>query len=125
MEKKKEFSIRYDLLEKKILKQKDEVASHHLNYVLKQNISNKKLEMNQLSRNLSSLNSMKINKINSKEGEKTGKDVNNTSMKFILNYDQIEEIREKSNLIYAKNLEKIDLEFKEKSQKLLLPLIKK
>ena len=125
MEKKKEFSIKYNSLEKKISKQKDGVENHHIKSVLKQNISDKKLEMSELSHDLSSSNGVKINKINFKQDENSEKDLNKSNRKHMLNYDQIEEIRKQTNLITRKNIEKIDLEFKEKSQKLLLPLIKK
>lgn len=125
MEKKVEFSIKFNSLEEKILKQKNDALNHHMNYVLKQSVSNRKVEINDLNRNSSDLNFGKRNKIKYKTGGNPSKDRVIANEKCLLTYEQIEEIRNYSYLITQKNIEKIDSEFKEKSQKLLLPLIKK
>lgn len=129
-----EFAEKYSNLSKKISKQRADALKHHFDYVMKQSALNTEEEINELlNKNLKKYEETKddgdkkitLKKIKYKTGGGPSKSRVIANERYRLSYEEIEKIRKYSHFVCQKNVEKIELEFKEKSQKLMLPLIKK
>lgn len=131
MNSKIEFIEKYKELSKKISKQRRDALENHLEYVMKQSIVNNQSENlpkseTELEKALDDSNKLlKIRKIKYKQGGGPSKTRVIANEKYKISYQEISKLREYSHYACQKNIEKIEVELKEKTQKLILPLIRK
>lgn len=110
-------------LSKQLSYQRTYALKQYLNYTLKQH--NLNLQMNQSKEEEESEKSNSgQRKVKFKPGGGPAKDRIMINEKYELTHEQINQIRKLSFLFCQKSILQIDVDLKEKSQKLMLPLIK-
>jgi hypothetical protein len=138
MSKKLEFIEKYTQLSKRISKQRLDILKHHFEFVMKQTGATKiddnpitKAEVpvslqedSKVAKNNDQRNNNRV-KIKYMPGGGPSKTRVIIDEKYKLPYQEISKLREYSHFICEKNVEKMDLELKEKTQKIMLPLIKR
>ena len=111
---KKEFIEKYIRMSREISQQRADTLKHYFNYTLKQSaLKSYKIE-----------NDKEANRVKFKPGGTPSRDRVIAGEKLTLTLAQINELREYSHTYCQKNIEKIDIDLKERTQKLMLPLIK-
>ena len=113
-----EFVERFSSLSNKLSAQRIDALRNHLENTLKQH------EMSKIIEDAEAAKAKSQKKIKFKSGFGPSKDRQIFGERFKLTFEQINEIRKYSHYFCQNNLQKIDVEQKEKTQKLMLPLIK-
>ncbi len=108
-------------LSKKLSSQRSYALKHYLNYTVKQHEMN--LTMNQQQEAAEANKSTKT-RVKFKSGGGPARDRIIVNEKLELSHDQINQIRKLSFLFCQKSILQVDIDMKEKTQKLMLPLIK-
>jgi hypothetical protein len=119
---KKEFIEKYIRMSREISQQRADTLKHYFNYTLKQSALNELEERLQKSYKIE--NDKEANRVKFKPGGTPSRDRVIAGEKLTLTLAQINELREYSHTYCQKNIEKIDIDLKERTQKLMLPLIK-
>ena len=136
MNKKLKFIEKYSELSARISRERQDTLRHHINYIIRQHSNN--LKENELIKNSNSEtdNSSKkandakqdtsklIRKIKYKAGGGPARDRVIANERYNLSLEEVEEIRKSTHLFSKMNLIQIDIERKEKTKHILLPLIK-
>ncbi len=119
---KKEFIEKYKKLSREISVQRADTLKYYFNYTLKQSALNELEE--RLQQSYKTSNEIDTSREKFKAGGTPSRDRVVAGEKLTLTLAQIDEIRQYSHTYCQKNIEKIDIDLKERTQKLMLPLIK-
>lgn len=118
-----EFIKEFIDISNKLSKQRIFALKHYLNYTAKQNAINLSAEAEQSS-DTSRTDNQSIKKVKFKPGGGPSKTRVIVNEKYNLTHEQINQIRKLSFLFCQKSIVQIDVDLREKTQKLLLPIIK-
>ncbi len=108
-------------LSRKLSSQRSYALKHYLNYTVKQHELN--LAMNQQQESVE-VNRSSRRRVKFKTGGGPAKDRVIVNEKIELTHEEINQIRKLSFLFCQKSILQVDIDMKEKTQKLMLPLIK-
>ena len=118
-----EFMKEFVDISNKLSKQRVFALKHYLNYTAKQNAINILADTEENLETSRSSNPS-IKKVKFKPGGGPSKTREIVNEKYNLTHEQINQIRKLSFLFCQKSIVQIDVDLKEKTQKLLLPIIK-
>ena len=119
---KKEFIEKYKKMSQKISRRRADTLRHYFSYALKQSALNELDD--RIAENFFTESQLRAEKrVKFKPGGTPSRDRVIVNEKLTLGLKQIEEMREYSHAFCQKNIEKIELDLKERTQKLLLPSI--
>jgi hypothetical protein len=123
---KREFSEKYKNVSKEISRQRAQTLKHYFSYTLKQSALNELEDRLQDTYRAAAVSNemAAMNRVKFKPGGTPSKDRVIVKEKLTLTLAQLEENREYSHTYCRKNIEKIDVDLKERTQKLMLPVIK-
>ena len=118
------FIEKYIKISKELSQQRADTLRHYFNYALKQSVINELDD--RLEENFKYMNDPAevIKKVKFKPGGTPSRDRIIVNEKLNLTLAQIEEIRKYSHAYCQRNIEKINIDLKERTQKLMLPKIK-
>lgn len=118
-----DFLKNFSVLSRKLSNQRTYALKHYLEYTSKQHALNVYLNDKDEAESTKNAN-LPFKKVKFKSGGDPAKDRHIVNEKYKLTHEQINQIRKLSFLFCQKSMLHIDVDMKEKKQKLMLPLIK-